>query len=270
MGYCRGWQRIWSNNVTSLNYTGFLTPQFANGSILPGYDPLSCGECEWSAIAYEALPWEYSWTVPFDMETLILFMGGDVTAEARLDTMFVTGLRTTAVGSGGTNGVGSTLFNPGNEPSFATPFLYHYFRGGRQFKSVQRSRETVNTFYGNDPSGLPGNSDAGAIDSWLIWNLIGLYPVVTQPVYLILSPWFSDFNLSVGNGKFMHITAQGLNEQGGSYYVQTLTVNGQAWTQNWISHDDLTAGGTMEFILGTAQTSWDTGAVPPSPGHLVL
>jgi putative alpha-1,2-mannosidase len=150
--------------VTSLNFTGFLTPRFANGAILSGYNSLSCGVREWTSIAYEALPWEYSWTVPFDMETLISFMGGPARTEARLDTMFIPGLKTGAVGSGGTNGIGSTLFNPGNEPSFSTPFLHNYLQG-RQHKSVMRSREVVNQHYLDMPSGLPGNSDAGAIDS---------------------------------------------------------------------------------------------------------
>lgn len=56
---------------------------------------------------------EYTWTVPFDMETLVDFMGGPNTTEARLDTMFKTGLKNGGVGAGSLNGVGSTLFNPG-------------------------------------------------------------------------------------------------------------------------------------------------------------
>jgi len=128
------------------------------------------------------------------MATLISFMGGPTTTEAHLDTMFKPGLKTTSVGSGGNNGVGTTIFNPGNEPSFFTPFLYNYLQG-RQWKSVLRSGEVVNQDYLAAPSGLPGNSDAGAIDSWMIWNMLGLYPVVTQPVYLLLSPWFSDVTL---------------------------------------------------------------------------
>ena len=141
-----GWQRIWDHNIASLNFTGFLAPTFGdNDSAVSGYDPLSCGECEWTSIAYEALPWEYSWTIPFDMQTLISFMGGPAMTEARLDTMFIPGLKTTGVGSGGTNGIGNTLFNPGTEPSFNTPFLYNYLKG-RQYKSVQRSREIVNEY----------------------------------------------------------------------------------------------------------------------------
>jgi putative alpha-1,2-mannosidase len=205
------------------------------------------------------------------MATLISFMGGPARTEARLDTMFIAGLKTSAVGSGGTNGIGTTLFNPGNEPSFSTPFLYNYLQG-RQYKSVMRSREVVNQYYLPTPSGLPGNSDAGAIDSWLIWNIIGLYPVVTQPVYLLLSPWFSDMTLSVGGNKTLRITAQNLGDA--SYFVQSVKVNGQAWNQSWISHNDIVGGGrgqsTIEFVMGSQKTEWNGGPLPPSPGHHVL
>ena len=263
------WQNIWSHNLTSLNYTGFLAPKYANGSGFAlgqaeKYDPLTCGSCEWSALAYEALPWEYSWTVPFDMATLISFMGGPATTESRLDTMFVPGLKAGAVGSGGNNGVGSTLFNPGNEPSFATPFLYNYLPG-RQHKSVLRSRQTVDTYYTAAANGLPGNSDAGALDSWLVWNMLGLYPVVTQPLYLLLSPWFGDVTVSVGGNATLHVMAQGLGDD--SYYVQSVTVNGAEWNKSWVSHDDIKGGGSIEFVLGKEQTGWDMGELPPSPGH---
>lgn len=204
------------------------------------------------------------------MATLISFMGGPSTTEARLDMMFKPGLKTTSVGSGGNNGVGTTIFNLGNEPSFFTPFLYNYLQG-RQWKSVLRSREVVNQYYLAAPSGLPGNSDAGAIDSWMMWNMLGLYPVVMQLVYLLLSPWFSDMTLSVGGDKTLRITAQNLSDT--SYFVQSVRVNGQAWNQSWISHSDIVGGqaqSTIEFVLGSQKTEWDVGALPPSPGHHVL
>jgi putative alpha-1,2-mannosidase len=74
----------------------------------------------------------------------------------------------------------------------------------------------------------------------MIWNMLGLYPVVTQPVYLLLSPWFSDMTLGVGGDKTLRITAQHLSET--SYFVQSATVNVQAWNQSWISHSDIVGG----------------------------
>lgn len=113
-----------------------------------------------------------------------------------------------------------------------------------------------------------GNSDAGAIDSWLVWNFLGLYPVVTQPVYLLSSPWFNYVSVAVGDNSKLTITAQNLGED--SYFVQSVKVNGQLWTKSWVSHDDIKDGGTIEFVLGPERKSWDTGELPPSPGHVEL
>ncbi|KAI1443281.1 glycoside hydrolase family 92 protein [Annulohypoxylon stygium] len=262
-----GWQKTWAPDVTSLNVTGFLAPMYPNGSY-QDYDPLSCGACEWSSISYEGVPWEYTWTIPFDMESLISLMGGPEKAEARLDTMFIPGL--TRSNQGG-NSIGSTIFNPGNEPSFMTPFLYNYF-SKRQHKSVQRSREVVDQYYNPGRSGIPGNDDAGAMGSWLVWNMIGLYPVVTQPVYLVLAPQFEDITMKLGDeGASLRIKATGLDK---GPYIQSLKVNGQSWNKSWIGHEDIVRPGgqdsLLEFELGANRTAWDVGDIPPSPGHVTL
>ena len=76
-----GWQLSWDHSIRSVNttpiFTGFLTPRLSDGSFnSSGYNPAQCGECEWSSITYEATPFEYSFTIPHDMESLISFMGG--------------------------------------------------------------------------------------------------------------------------------------------------------------------------------------------------
>ncbi|OKL58141.1 hypothetical protein UA08_06477 [Talaromyces atroroseus] len=263
-----GWQLIWNREVTSLGFTGFLAPRYANGSFEgSAYDPLYCGGCEWSSITYEGVPWEYSFVIPHDVETLIEFMGGSSTFESRLDLMFVPGVAKQDLGA---NGAGiTTLMNIGNEPDFATPYLYHYIN--KQAKSVQQSRNLSNTYFKDAAYGIPGNSDAGAMNSWLLWQLIGLYPIVTQPIYLIGSPWFPDINMTVNVNQTLRITASGLDYNRGSYYVQSVRVNGQAWDKNWLTHEDVFVhGGSIEFVLGTNMTAWETGGVPPSPGHVTL
>lgn len=135
---------------------------------------------------------------------------------------------------------------------------------------MKQSREIVDQYYNNGPSGIPGNDDAGAMSSWLVWNLIGLYPIVTQPIYLVLAPRFEDIVMKLGeDGGYLRITAIGLEN---GPYVQSLKVNGQPWTRNWVSHEDLVRsngeGSFLEFKMGPERTKWDTGEVPPSPGHL--
>ncbi|KIL87740.1 glycosyl hydrolase [Fusarium avenaceum] len=260
----RGWQHIWRQDVRSQNFSGFLAPLHPNGTLQEPYDPLSCGECNWQSISYEGTPWEYSFGVPYDMATLIKLMGGPKTFEQRLDTSFIPGLGTEDQGN---NGIGSMIYNPGNEPSFMTPFLYNYLPG-KQWKSVMRSKSIIDEFYHAESSGIPGNDDAGSLSSWLVWNMIGLYPVVTQPVYLILAPRFEDIYIQLGGaGNTLRITAAGFDK---GPYVQKLKVNGKPWRQSWISHELLVSKdgkeSRLEFTMGAQPVKWDYGELPPSPG----
>ena len=123
----------------------------------------------------------------------------------------------------------------------------------------------------NAPYGVPGNSDAGALNSWLLWQMLGLYPVVTQPVYLLQSPWFPDINVTINGDRNLRIVAHNLDNDGGSYYVQSVRVNGEAWERNWLEHGDvMVEGGVIEFEMGSEAVVWETGDVPPSPGHVIL
>lgn len=125
-----GWQWQWDPKLSSNNFTGFVAPKYANGSRDPEYDPAVCpGGCEFGGYTYEALGLEYTWTIPFDMETLIDFMGGPIITEQRLDTMFIPGLKTSGVGSGQLNGVGNTFFNPVCLLSFSCDLSFHYLLG---------------------------------------------------------------------------------------------------------------------------------------------
>lgn len=99
--------------------------------------------------------------------------------------------------------------------------------------------------------------------------MLGIYPVVTQPVYLLASPWFSDINMTVNYNHTLRITAKGLGPD--NYFVQGIKINGEEWDRNWFVHTDLmTDGGTIEFVLGDEPKEWEKGDVPPSPGHYKL
>ncbi|KAK7911464.1 glycoside hydrolase family 92 protein [Apiospora marii] len=271
-----GWQRTWNHDVTSRGFSGFLTPRLADGSWnMTGYNPALCGNCEWSSITYEATPWEYSFTVPHDMQSLIQHMGGEIEFERRLDYIFQPN---TSEQNLAENGAGiTTIMNIGNEPDFATPYLYNYLN--KQSKSVHQSRQLANQYFHDALYGVPGNSDAGALNSWLVWQMLGLYPVVTQPVYLLASPWFADINVTVNGNRTLRITSQAHNGGGGSstklgqsgFYVRSVKVNGESWDRNWLPHDSaMTEGGTIEFQVGDEPVQWEQGDVPPSPGHYVI
>jgi predicted alpha-1,2-mannosidase len=246
----RNWRNHWNPATTAHNHSGFVVPRLANGSFVT-QDPLSCGGCYWGDAYYQGLPWEYSMNAHHDASTLITLVGGADRFVDRLDLMFQPGV----VDSG-------TIFNPANEPSFTTPYLYNFV--GRQYLAVQRARNVAKSLYSTSANGLPGNSDAGAMQTWLLWNIIGLYPLTGQPTFLVGSPWFADLAIDLGTGNTLKVTTSGGSED--AFYVQSLKVNGEKWEKAWVTWTDVFAnGGTLEFELGREAVRWDKGPPPPSP-----
>ncbi|KAI4645776.1 hypothetical protein J4E93_005354 [Alternaria ventricosa] len=261
------WQNQWNPMAnTTLHgtgtFTGFPGPRNADGTWnTTAYDPLSCGTCGWDADIYEAKVWETAFSVaPHDMAKVIDLMGGDDAFVRRLDASFIPGFGTSV---GANNDAGSALFNPGNEPSFATPFLYNYVPG-MNWMTVNRTRAIVDDFYSDDRNGYPGNIDGGALPSWLVFNLMGMYPVSAQPLYLLSAPRFSWLKVSLFSGTAavtsLSIRAQNLSST--SYYPQKVTWNGQELDRAWLKHSELAEGGELVFYMGEEPKKWDVGERP--------
>lgn len=145
------------------------------------------------------------------------------------------------------------------------PYLYNFIN--RQDQSVLQSRQVAKNDFDTSVTGLPGNSDAGAMQTWLLWNMIGLYPITGQTTFLIHAPWFESLTIDLGDGKTLKITSTGGDGNGDfDYFVQSLKVNGENWNKNWVTWKDVfETGGSMEFVLGAEPARWDVGELPPSP-----
>jgi predicted alpha-1,2-mannosidase len=255
----RNWRNHWDPEANSLGFNGFVMPRNSNGSFMK-QDPLSCGGCYWGDPYYEALPWEYSLGPHHDIAHLIQLSGGPGMFVERVSTIFKENQNPR-----GQPQFGKTIFDPGNEPSFASPYLFNF--ASRQDLSVLYSKRIAKAYYSATPTGLPGDSDAGAMQSWLLWNMIGLYPLTSQTTFLIGAPWFSDLTISLAGGKQLKIISTGGNATSDEpFYVQSLKVNGKAWRKSWVAWDDVFEnGGIMEFKLGPRPADWATGELPPSP-----
>ena len=100
---------------------------------------------------------QYTWMAPHDIRGLINAVGGEKAALARLDT-FMTYVNAYEVLPG--------YMWIGNEPNFASPFLYNWT--SQPYKSqavVQRIRTNQFT---TKVDGIPGNDDLGAESGWLV------------------------------------------------------------------------------------------------------
>lgn len=245
----RQWRNHWNPAATALGVTGFLVPRNADGSFV-AQDPLSCGGCYWGDAYYQGKPFEYTMNAHHDIAKLVELGGGNDAFVRRLDTLM---------------DPINNIFNPGNQPSFTSPYLYNFVN--RQDLSVSQSRRVAKSFYNAGPAGLPGAGDAGSMNSWLLWNMIGLYPITGQTTFLVGSPWFESLTIATPSGRNLTIRTIGGNS-GTSFYVQSLKVNGRQWNKNWLTWEDVFAnGGIMEFVLGSQPpaTNWDSGDLPPSP-----
>lgn len=197
----RSWQNLWRKNYEWRGMKGFILPRDARGrwldsvewgrskvfrpkiayrpdtKVTPWYIPW------WDTFFYEGLSAEYSLSVPHDVPTLIQLCGGDSAFRCRLDTFFDEG-----------------HYNVGNEPSFLTPYLYSYI--GRSDLSSRRVAEIVHRCFSDKADGLPGNDDSGAMSAWLLWAMLGRYPVAGQGKYITIDPVrFPEKTATTGEGE---------------------------------------------------------------------
>ncbi|CDO94622.1 unnamed protein product [Kluyveromyces dobzhanskii CBS 2104] len=253
----KNWRNIWNPEAvsanTKYNYKGFVQPKNTDGTFATErYDPFSCFGCYWADDEYEGKPVEYGWTVPFDMQELQKYIGSDAMFEKRLDDMYAL--------HGHEN-----LVNIGNEPSFLTPYLYAYIN--RQDKTSELVDWIVNTKFKTGPGGLPGNSDAGAMQAWLTFALMGFYPIAGTDMYLLTSPKLNYLKLkNMPNVPEVEIVAHNLysDDHTRNIFIQKVVINGQELSRNWFRHSDLfEKGGKIEYFMSETALNWDTGKESP-------
>lgn len=75
--------------------------------------------------------------------------------------------------------------------------------------------------------------------------------------YVIGRPFVSRAVLNLPNGGRFTVTARGLREQ--NRYLGSVRLNGRPLTRGFICHEDIAAGGTLEFTMARRpDRSWAT------------
>lgn len=184
------------------------------------------------------------------MSNLITLMGSEEPFVERLDFFHTSGLADIS-----------------NEPVFSTVYLYHY--AGRPGLSTKRLHTYIPSAFNSTHGGLPGNDDSGSMGGFVVFGMIGLFPIAGQDVYLISAPFFQEVNItSPLTGKTAQIKTVGFGASYENIYIQSVTVNGQPWTKSWIGHAFFNEGWIMELVLGSQESDWGTKVEdrPPSWG----
>ncbi|KAM3078033.1 hypothetical protein ACMFMG_002668 [Clarireedia jacksonii] len=264
------WQNLYNDaqtsflsNGTNTGFKGFFQPKYLNQTW--GFqDPLKCSNIDTNpnsvcslqntgAETFESSIWEYSFFVPHDQATLISTFGGPASFVKRLDYLH-----------------DKNITYIGNEPAFLTVYQYHY--AGRPALSALRSHFYIPSFFAPTNDGLPGNDDSGAMGSFVAFSMIGLFPNPGQDVYLIIPPFFESVEItSPLTNNTARIRNVNFDPEYKNVYIQSATLDGEAYTKNWIDHSFFTEGKELVLVLGEKESAWGTRVedLPPSLGEYV-
>jgi predicted alpha-1,2-mannosidase len=256
------WKNLFNPTQSSLisgrdtGFVGFLQPKTMNGTF-EYQDPIVCSnELEMDGCylnpngleTYEGNPWLYTLYVPGDMANLIITLGGPDAFVRRLNYYHET-----------------KIAYIGDEQAFLNVFLYHY--AGRPGLSSARAHAYIPGKFKATVDGLPGNDDSGAMGSFAAMTMMGIFPNAGQNVYFITPPFFPSLSItSRVTGKTATVRNLNFDPAYRNIYIQSATLDGRAYTRNWIDHGFFVEGGVLELTLGPMESAWGTRAqdLPPS------
>lgn len=236
---------------------GFARPKMTDGSFKKDFDALqTSGEG-----FIEGNSWNFSFHVPHDVYGVMELMGGDKKFVEKLDALFVNDLPEKYYADNEDVTADCLIggYVHGNEPSHHIPYLYAWT--STPWKTQYWVREVMNKMYRNDIRGLGGNDDCGQMSAWYIFSAMGFYPVCPgSDQYVLGAPYMPYMKLTLDNGRTFEIKAPGVSDK--NRYVKSVKLNGKPYGKMYITHDDLTKGGTLEFVMadkpnkkrGTAKT----------------
>jgi predicted alpha-1,2-mannosidase len=226
----------------SLGYKKYFDPKYdllrpveANGSFMPNFDPVQGENFEPVHGFHEGNSWQYSFSVPHDVKGLIKLMGGRQRFVQQLEKTFR-----------------DSLFDMGNEPDMGYPYLFNYAKG-QEWQTQRTVRDCLNRYFKTSPAGLPGNDDTGTMSAWLLYSMMGFYPIAPgNPVYTLSSPVFDKIVIHLDRDYYSNdqIVIETENNSPDNIYIQKMEMGGNPLRTFFLSHDDLIRKGELKFYLG--------------------
>jgi len=225
------------------DWKGWFRAKDATGAFLP-WEGLTSIKTVIQASVYQT-----GWFVPYDIPGLIKLNGGKDLFIAKLTDFFT---RTPNLIEW------NNYENQPNEPSHLIPFLFN--RAGAPWLTQKWVRTVASQTYGAAPNGLCGDEDAGQMSAWFVLAASGLHQACPgDPRFEIFTPLFDKvtmkFDPKYAKGSSFVITAK--NNSPDNIYIQSATLNGQPLNRCWLSYQEITAGGTLDLVLGVEPNkSW--------------
>jgi len=184
-----------------------LRPKHRNGEWLTPYDQELGRNFEPAPGYIEGNAWNYRFYVPHDIPGLIERLGGQDSFLEQLDNTFT-----------------SNNYDMANEPDITYPFLFNYVTG-EHHRTSAKVKELINKHYTNSPGGLPGNDDAGTLSAWLVFSMMGFYPVSPGLMdYALFEPTLDEVSIKLSDKYYSGNTLTikkpaGLVDQKAGFYL---------------------------------------------------
>ncbi|MBQ8553726.1 MAG: GH92 family glycosyl hydrolase [Alistipes sp.] len=228
--------------------TRLMRGRNADGEFQSPFSPL-----KWGDAFTEGNSWHYTWSVFHDPQGLIDLMGGDEAFVEMLDSVFtvppvyddsyygfpIHEIREMTVMNTGN-------YAHGNQPIQHMIYMYNY--ASQPWKAQYWVREVMNRFYSAQADGYCGDEDNGQTSAWYIFSALGFYPVCpASDQYVMGAPLFKKATLHLANGEDFVIEAPENSAE--NRYIDNLSLNGKAYTRNYITHSDIMAGGKMSIKM---------------------
>jgi predicted alpha-1,2-mannosidase len=213
---------------------GLLRPVLPDGTFMPGFDPVQGENFESVHGFHEGSSWQYSFAIPHDIDGLIRLHGRRNFVD-RLEYVFNEG-----------------LYDMGNEPNMGYPYLFNFVRG-EEWRTQKHMRNIIRTYFGAGPDGLPGNDDTGTMSAWLMYGMMGFYPITPgNPVYTLSSPIFDKVTIHLDPKYYDNdkIVIEAVNNSPENIYIQRMELGGRNLRNYTISHQDLVEKGHLKIYLG--------------------
>lgn len=210
---------------------------------------------KWGDAFTEGNSWHYSWSVFHDPQGLIDLMGGEKVFVEMLDSVFIVPplfddsyygqviheIREMTVMNMGN-------YAHGNQPIQHMIYMYNY--AGQPWKAQYWLRQVMNRMYTPGPDGYCGDEDNGQTSAWYVFSALGFYPVCPgTDEYVLGAPLFKKATLHFENGNSLVIDAA--NNSSENMYIESLRLDGNTYTKNYLKHGDLLKGGVLKFDMGS-------------------
>ena len=208
---------------------------------------------KWGDAFTEGNSWHYSWSVFHDPQGLINLMGGKQNFNQMLDSVFnVPPLFDDSYYGGVIHEIREMqIMNMGNYAHGNQPIqhmIYLYGYSGQPWKTQYWIREVMDKLYTAHPDGYCGDEDNGQTSAWYVFSAMGFYPVCPgSNQYVLGVPYFDKLTLHLENGKQLTVTAKGNSDD--TRYVNAMTLNGETYNHNYLTHDAVMNGGNIVFDM---------------------